>query len=135
MTSNEETLPFVLPGPAPARDTVTGWQHWRRTRNLFVPAPVMDRAAFRLLSKRKKMLHNLHRTATHANSQLLTTPMSRAVEKLLSGRIETNALKIKPTTRAGVMVSGGGYQGSRPGSEAAHPSRDAMSHTQVNQRG
>ncbi|MGA5704555.1 TniB family NTP-binding protein [Peterkaempfera bronchialis] len=36
---------------------------------------------------------------------------SRAVEKLLNGRIESNALKLKPSTRAGVMVSGGGYQG------------------------
>ncbi|MFD4023247.1 TniB family NTP-binding protein [Streptomyces sp. NPDC058576] len=33
------------------------------------------------------------------------------MEKLLSGRFETNALEIKPTTRAGAMVSGGGYQG------------------------
>ncbi|MFJ4873241.1 TniB family NTP-binding protein [Streptomyces sp. NPDC088757] len=111
MINGEETLPFVLSGPAPARDTVAGWQHWCRTRNSFAPAPVMDRAAFGLLSKRKKMLHNLHRTATHANLPLLDTPMSLAVEKILTGRIETNALKIKPTTRAGVMLSGGGYQG------------------------
>jgi hypothetical protein len=37
--------------------------------------------------------------------------MSRAVAKLLNGRIESNALKHKPTTRAGVMITGGGYQG------------------------
>ncbi|MFB0619460.1 hypothetical protein [Streptomyces sp. AGS-58] len=37
--------------------------------------------------------------------------MSRAVGKLLTSRIETNALKRRPTTRAGVMVTGGGYQG------------------------
>ncbi|MFQ6147465.1 hypothetical protein ACLMNJ_31060 [Streptomyces seoulensis] len=73
MINGEETLPFVLSGPAPARDTVAGWQHWCRTRNSFAPAPVMDRAAFGLLSKRKKMLHNLHRTATHANLPLLDT--------------------------------------------------------------
>ncbi|MCX4745191.1 TniB family NTP-binding protein [Kitasatospora sp. NBC_01287] len=109
MIGNE--LPFVLPGPAPARDTLAGWQHWCRIRRSFVPAPLMDLAAWRLLSPRKKMLHNLHRAATHANLPLLATPMSRAVEKLLNGRIESNALKLKPTTRAGVMVSGGGYQG------------------------
>ncbi|MFF2308482.1 hypothetical protein ACFVVP_39030 [Streptomyces sp. NPDC058128] len=86
--NGEESLPFVLSGPAPARDTVAGWQHWCRTRNSFAPAPVMDRAAFGPLSKRKKMLHNLHRTATHANLPLLDTPMSLAVEKLLTGRIE-----------------------------------------------
>lgn len=37
--------------------------------------------------------------------------MTKAVTKLLHGRIMTNALKRKPTTRAGVMVTGGGYQG------------------------
>ncbi|WP_431776189.1 hypothetical protein [Streptomyces cucumeris] len=121
MINREETLSFVLSGPAPARDTVAGWQHWIRTRNSFAPAPVMDRAAFGLLSKRKKMLHNLRRTATHANLPLLDTPMSLAVEKLLTGRIETNALKIKPTTRAGVMLSGGGYQGKTNASARSPP--------------
>ena len=37
--------------------------------------------------------------------------MSQAVTRLLRGRIETNALKHKPSTRAGVMITGGGYQG------------------------
>jgi hypothetical protein len=37
--------------------------------------------------------------------------MSQAVTKLLHGRLMTNALKHKPTTRAGVMITGGGYQG------------------------
>ncbi|MFI9365562.1 TniB family NTP-binding protein [Kitasatospora sp. NPDC053057] len=110
MTSGE-TAPFVLPGPSPARETLTGWQHWRLTRRLFTPAPALDLAAWRLLSPRKKMLHDLHRAATHTNLPLLSTPMSRVVERLLNGRIESNALKLKPATRAGVMVSGGGYQG------------------------
>jgi hypothetical protein len=37
--------------------------------------------------------------------------MTKAVTKLLHGRVMTNALKHKPATRAGVMVTGGGYQG------------------------
>src|ERR1039458_5035824 len=37
--------------------------------------------------------------------------MSQAVTKVLRGRIESNALKHKPSTRAGVMITGGGYQG------------------------
>jgi hypothetical protein len=57
------------------------------------------------------MLHDLHRAATHANLPLQATPMSQAVTKLLRGRIETIALKHRPTTRAGVMITGGGYQG------------------------
>jgi hypothetical protein len=57
------------------------------------------------------MLHDLHRAATHANLPLQQTPMSQAVTRVLRGRIETNALKHKPSTRAGVMITGGGYQG------------------------
>jgi chloramphenicol 3-O-phosphotransferase len=37
--------------------------------------------------------------------------MSQAVTRVLRGRIESNALKHKPSTRAGVMITGGGYQG------------------------
>ncbi|MFJ4585623.1 hypothetical protein [Streptomyces echinatus] len=36
--------------------------------------------------------------------------MSQAVDRLLSARIRQNAFKARPATRAGVMVSGGGYQ-------------------------
>ncbi|WP_326592070.1 TniB family NTP-binding protein [Streptomyces sp. NBC_01294] len=104
-------VPFVLPGPPPMRDTAEGWDRWRRTRKDFVPAPRMSLAEWRLLSPRKKSLHDLHRAATHANLPLLDTPMTRAVTKLLHGRVMANALKHKPTTRAGVMLTGGGYQG------------------------
>jgi AAA domain len=107
----EAPASLVLPGSPPARETLEGWQHWRRTRGTFVPAVRLDRAGWRLLSPRRRMLHDLHRAATHANLPLLQTPMSKAVAKLLRGRIETNALKHKPTTRAGVMITGGGYQG------------------------
>ncbi|WP_204015024.1 AAA family ATPase [Virgisporangium aurantiacum] len=37
--------------------------------------------------------------------------MSVAVTRLLGARISANALKRQPTTRAGVMINGGGYQG------------------------
>ena len=57
------------------------------------------------------MLYDLHRAATHANLPLQQTPMSQAVTRALRGRIESNALKHKPSTRAGVMITGGGYQG------------------------
>ena len=103
--------PFLLPDSPPQRDTVNGWEHWRTTRHGFVPAPRLSLAQWRLLSPRKKTLHDLHRTAIHANLPLLQTPMTKAVTKLLHGRVMTNALKHKPATRAGVMVTGGGYQG------------------------
>ncbi|MFD9505015.1 hypothetical protein [Streptomyces sp. NPDC060035] len=103
----------MLPGPPPARNTLPGWDTYRRTRKSFIPAPVLDRDARRALSKRRWQIHDLHRTATHANLPVLSTstPMSRAVGKLLTSRIETNSLKQRPTTRAGVMITGGGYQG------------------------
>ncbi|MFE9258009.1 TniB family NTP-binding protein [Streptomyces sp. NPDC006879] len=108
---NGEVAPFVLPGPPLARNTLTGWDTYRRTRKSFTAAPVLDRDAWRALSRRHRQIHDLHRAATHANLPVLSTPMSRAVSKLLTSRIETNALKQQPTTRAGVMVTGGGYQG------------------------
>ena len=57
------------------------------------------------------MLYDLHRAATHASLPLQQTPMSQVVTRVLRGRIESNALKRKPSTRAGVMITGGGYQG------------------------
>ena len=106
-----DPAPFVLPGPPPARETLAGWQQWRAARDSFTPAPRLDRAAWRALPPRRRMLYDLHRAATHANLPLQQTPMSQAVTRVLRGRIESNALKHKPSTRAGVMITGGGYQG------------------------
>ncbi len=105
------SVPFMLPGPPPMRETLAGWQQWRATRDSFASAPRLDRAAWRALSPRRRMLYDLHRAATHANLPLQQTPMSQAVARVLRGRIESNALKHKPSTRAGVMITGGGYQG------------------------
>jgi hypothetical protein len=102
---------FAFPGQPPARETLAGWQQWRATRGSFVPAPRLGKAAWRALSPRRRMLYDLHRAATHANLPLQLTPMSHAVTRVLRGRIESNALKHKPSTRAGVMITGGGYQG------------------------
>ncbi len=104
-------VPFVLPGPAPARETAAGWAHWRRTRHEFVPATRLSLGQWRRLSPRQRTLHDLHRAATHANLPILETPMSAAVSRIMGSRIQTNALKHKPTTRAGLMINGGGYQG------------------------
>ncbi|RSM80555.1 hypothetical protein DL991_10595 [Amycolatopsis sp. WAC 01375] len=102
---------FVLPEQIPDRETVEGWKQWRLTRHQFVPAPKLDLAAYKALSPRKRQMHDLHRAATHANLPLLETPMTRAVGRIMRSRLQTNALKHKPTTRAGLMITGGGYQG------------------------
>ncbi|MFG2006655.1 ATP-binding protein [Spirillospora sp. NPDC048911] len=101
----------MLPGPATDRETLEGWQRWRTTRHDFVPAPRLDLAAYQALSPRRQALHDLHRAATHANLRLQETPMSRKVTTAMRARIQSNALKTKPTTRAGLMINGGGYQG------------------------
>ncbi len=105
------TVPFLLPGPAVVRETAAGWTRWRTTRHGFVPAPRLPLADWRRLSPRRRMLHDLHRSATHANLPIQETPMSAAVSLVMGSRILNNALKHKPTTRAGLMVNGGGYQG------------------------
>lgn len=101
----------ALPGSATDREHVEGWTRWRLTRHAFTPAPVLSPADYRRLSPRRRMLHDLHRAATHANLPFLETPMSAAVAGMMRSRIQGNALKHKPTTRAGLMINGGGYQG------------------------
>lgn len=109
--AEHDVVPFVLPEPACARETETGWRRWRLTRHSFVPAPRLSLGQYRRLSPRRRMLHDLHRTATHANLAIQETPMSAAVSRMLWSRLQSNALKHKPTTRAGLMINGGGYQG------------------------
>jgi hypothetical protein len=103
--------PFVLPGGTIDRETAEGWERWRVTRHRFVPAPRVTLPQYRAMSPRKRQLHDLHRLTTHANLPIQETPMSAAVSRVLVCRIRGNAVKHKPTTRAGVMISGGGYQG------------------------
>jgi hypothetical protein len=62
-------VPFVLPGPLPVRETLAGWQQWRAARGSFTPAPRLDRAAWRALSPRRRMLHDLHRAASTPTSR------------------------------------------------------------------
>jgi hypothetical protein len=102
---------FTLPGVPPMRDTLDGWQQYCAAYGTFVPAPHLDLATWQAMPARQRTLRDLHRAATHANLPLQETPMSQAVATLVRGRIDSNALKRKPTTRAGVIVTGGGNQG------------------------
>lgn len=102
---------FALPGLPIDRESAEGWSRWRRSRHTFQPAPSIDFADYRSMNARDRMLHDLHRAATHAHLALQETPMSAAVSRLMRSRIQSNALKYKPTTRAGLMITGGGYQG------------------------
>lgn len=111
MARDESATWFLLPGKAIDRETIGGWARWRQTRHSFVPAPRISLAQYRTMSPRERQLHDLHRFATHANLAVQETPMSAAVARVMSSRIRGNAIKHRPATRAGVMISGGGYQG------------------------
>jgi hypothetical protein len=102
---------FILPGEIPDRETVEGWTQWRLTRNNFIPAPRISLDEYRLMSPRRRQLHDLYRAATHANLPMQDTPMSTALTRVMRARLQNNALKRKPTTRAGLMITGGGFQG------------------------
>lgn len=108
---HQDTSSVALPGQAVTRENAAGWQRWRLTRHEFTPAPRLSLAAYRRLSPQRRMVHDLHRAATHANLVIQETPMSAAVSRVMWSRIQNNALKRTPATRAGLMINGGGYQG------------------------
>jgi hypothetical protein len=111
VSDDSVVVPFVLPGPASDRETATGWTRWRTTRHAFVSAPRLTTGEYGALSPRKRTLYDLHRAASHANLAFQETPMGSAVSRVMWSRLQNNALKHHPTTRAGLMISGGGYQG------------------------
>jgi hypothetical protein len=76
-----------------------------------VPAPLLPREVYDLMTARRKKLYDLHRTATHANMAFLDTPMTRALGEIFTERVESNSVKWGPSTRSGIMVNGGGFQG------------------------
>jgi hypothetical protein len=102
---------FLLPGLALEWETAAGWQQWRRHRHDFIAAPRLGADDYRRLGPRGRMLHDLHRAATHANLAIQETPMSAAVSRTMWSRVQNNALKQRLTTRAGLTITGGGYQG------------------------
>jgi hypothetical protein len=88
-----------------------GWQRWCRTRDNFVPAPVITAEEYARKTPRQRRIHDLHRLATHSSLPVQATPMGEAVAWLVRTRIEDGAFSHKSGTRTGVMVNGGGAQG------------------------
>jgi len=110
VTGAPAPLPF-LPGPMPDRETWEGWTRWRLARGAFEPAPRVSAAEHARMGRRQQRLHDLHRTATHANLKILDTPMSRSVTQAMLPLVDNNALYHGPDTRPGLMISGGACQG------------------------
>ncbi|MBY8858001.1 TniB family NTP-binding protein [Nocardia sp. CA2R105] len=102
---------FILPEQVPDRETFEGWTRWRLTRHSFIPAPRISSDEYELMRPREQQLHDLHRAATHANLPMQDTPMSNELTRVMRARLQNNALKLKPNTRAGLMITGGGFQG------------------------
>ncbi|MGW3031739.1 AAA family ATPase [Streptomyces sp. NPDC001178] len=100
-----------LPGPPIDRTRVYGWHRWVRTRELFVPAPILSTEQYLQLTPRRRRIHDLHRLATHSSLPVQSTPMGDAVAWLVKARIEDGAYSHKAGIRTGVMVNGGGAQG------------------------
>lgn len=104
-------IPYILPGRVPDRETREGWERWRRTRHDFVPAPMLSREVYEAMPPRRRRLYDLHRTATHANMTFLDTPMTVKLGRVFNERVEMNSVKHAPSTRSGLMINGGGFQG------------------------
>lgn len=102
---------YAPPNTVHGRESAAGWAAWRAGRGRFAPAPVLSATEYRALPERERILHDLHRAATHANLPIVETPMSAAVARAMWTRIQSGALKAGPATRPGLMISGGGYQG------------------------
>ncbi|MBT2401387.1 hypothetical protein [Streptomyces sp. ISL-100] len=109
--SPEDGKPSFLPGPAIDRTTCEGWCCWCKTRNGFVPAPLITAQEFARKTPRQRRIHNLHRLATHSSLPIQATPMSEAVAKAVRAKVEDGAFSHKSGTRTGILVNGNGAQG------------------------
>ncbi|MYT19819.1 AAA family ATPase [Streptomyces sp. SID7760] len=95
----------------PSRDTFAGWQHFRATRGLLVPAQRLSAAQWRTLPLRRRDDYDTYRQMTNVNLPLQQTPMAQKVSRLIDRRLSANTRKKGDPTLAGVMVSGWGQHG------------------------
>ncbi|MER6774389.1 ATP-binding protein [Streptomyces bacillaris] len=95
----------------PSRDTFAGWQHFRATRGLLVPAQRLSAAQWRTLPLRRRDDYDTFRQMTNVNLPLQQTPMAQKVSRLIDRRLSANTRKKGDPTLAGVMVSGWGQHG------------------------
>ncbi|MFD9795820.1 AAA family ATPase [Streptomyces sp. NPDC059070] len=95
----------------PPRDTLPGWHHFRDTRGLLVPPPMLTPAQWRLVPQDRRTDFDLFRRLTNVNLPIQDTPMSAKVSRLIHRRLLGNALKQDDPTLSGIMVSGSGNHG------------------------
>lgn len=82
----------------PSRDTFAGWQHFRATRGLLVPAQRLSAAQWGTLPTRRRDDYDTYRQMTNVNLPLQQTPMAQRVSRLIDRRLSANTRK-KETRR------------------------------------
>lgn len=110
-TTESLEIAGLLPGHDARRTTAEGWTQWCQTRRQTISVPDMTLGEYQLLSPRRKSIYDMQRLVAHNNMAIQLTPMGITVARTLRRRIQSGATKRLPTTRAGVMINGGGYQG------------------------
>jgi hypothetical protein len=100
-----------FPQRAIDRTTLQGWTRWCQARDAFIPAPRITYAEYKKMSERRRRIYDLHRFVTHGNLPILETPMTTSVSDAIATRMLAGATGAMERTRAGAMLSGGGYQG------------------------
>ncbi|MFG2513532.1 AAA family ATPase [Streptomyces sp. NPDC048584] len=95
----------------PHRNTFAGWEHYRRTRGLLVPAPMLTAAQLRSIPLDRRSDYDLYRQVTNVNLPLQQTPMLTKVNEVIDRRLLSNPFIQDDATLPGVMVSGFGNHG------------------------
>ncbi|MEU9787569.1 hypothetical protein AB0H92_42585 [Streptomyces phaeochromogenes] len=97
--------------PRHHRDTFEGWQHFRTSRGMSAPPPMLTSAQRGLLPPDRRADYDLLRRLTNVNLPIQQTPMSARVARLINRRLNGNVLKQDDPTLSGIMVSGSGNHG------------------------
>ncbi|MFF8265191.1 hypothetical protein [Streptomyces virginiae] len=83
----------LIHSDTPSRDTFAGWQHFRATRGLLVPAQRLSVSHWRTLPHRRRDDYDTYQQMTNVNLPLQQTPMKEKVSRLIDRRLTANTRK------------------------------------------
>ncbi|AWZ10516.1 hypothetical protein DRB96_25555 [Streptomyces sp. ICC1] len=101
----------MILGPESHRHSFTGWQHYRTTRDQFIPPPRLTIRQYQMLPTERRSDYDIYRRLTNVNLPVQETPMLEGVTRLIDRRLQGNTLRRNSPTMPGVMVSGWGNHG------------------------
>lgn len=110
LPSRRQIAAMIL-GPESHRHTFTGWQHYRTTRDQFIPPPRLTVRQDKMLPDDRRSDYDVYRRLTNVNLPVQETPMLEGVTRLIDRRLQGNTLRRNSPTMPGVMVSGWGNHG------------------------